>query len=110
MSDEINESASAEGTFHDFQAIHDHQPGAGMELRVTGEMEYPVDCYTVGLERMRSGINPKILMLRLNETTGDVCLEKITREPVRWVESTEFEYDSVQILPGGPSLEVQCVY
>ena len=110
MQDHDDQDDVPDRTFHDFQAIHDHMPGKNMTLTVSGQVEYPEDCWTVSLDRMRSGINPKILMLRLYESKGDVCLEKITREPVSWSESTETEYTEVQILPGGPTLPVQCVH
>jgi len=110
MTNASETSKSSAGTFLEFKAYHDHQPGAGMKLRVTGEIEYPEDCYTPRLQRRGPGINPKIVMLNFTETRGDICTEVITRELVEWSRAPESEYDQVQILPDGPIIPVECIY
>jgi hypothetical protein len=98
------------GTFHNFEAIHDRGADGALRLQVSGEIEYPEDCYAARLERMRSGINPRILMLRLKESRGTGCADLITRELVEWSEPMESEFDEIQILPGGPTLFTQCAH
>jgi hypothetical protein len=98
------------GTFHNFEAIHDRGPDGALRLQVSGEIEYPEDCFSARLERMRSGINPRILMLRLTESRGSGCADLITRELVEWSEPMESEFDEIQILPGGPTLFTQCAH
>jgi hypothetical protein len=98
------------GSFHNFEAIHDRGLDGALRLHVSGEIEYPDDCNMARLERMRSGINPRILMLRLTESHGSGCADVITRELVEWSEPMESEFDEIQILPGGPTLFTQCAH
>jgi hypothetical protein len=105
-----DETDPRRGSFHNFEAIHERGQDGLLRLHVSGEIEYPEDCYVARLERMRSGINPRILMLRLSESRGGGCSDVITRELVEWSEPTAMEFDEIQVLPGGPTLYVQCAH
>ena len=108
--DDPAEFAPHPGTFHNFEAVHDRGADGLLRLHVSGEIEYPDDCHLATLERMRSGINPRILMLRLAETRVGGCHDVITRELVEWSEPSDTEFDEVQVLPGGPTIYVQCAH
>ncbi len=104
-----NENERPARTFHGFQAIHDHEPVGGPILSVTGEIEYADDCWIASLERMRTDINPRILMLRLAEACLPGGHPVMSRLALTWSEPIATEYDEVHILPGGPVLKVACL-
>jgi hypothetical protein len=96
----------------DWSAWHDHQPPGPPTLHVRGECEFPTAGFSVELRRHEpQGINPKDLLLDLivNKPSGLVS-QVITVEEVRYDEVTDFEYDTVTILPDGPSIDVQDVH
>ena len=95
----------------DWRAWHDRMPGSEATLHVTGTCSFPTSGYRVKLGRHEpQGINPRILLLRLavTEPTGPVS-QVVTEENVRYDETTSAEYDSVTILPDGPTIDVQRV-
>jgi hypothetical protein len=92
----------------DWEAWHDRMPGAQATLHVTGRCEFPTSGYSVRLERHEpQGINPRDLLLDLviTEPTGPVT-QVVTEEEVRYDEQTDLDYDSVTILPDGPTVNV----
>lgn len=102
----------AVGKCHDWSAWHDHQPPGPTTLHVHGECEFPTAGYTVELKRQEpQGINPKDLLLTkvVHEPTGPVA-EVITTVEARYREETDFEYDTVTILPDGASIPVEEVH
>lgn len=109
VDEDENENGRPPHTFHGFQAIHDHEPVGGPILSVTGEIEYADDAWTASLERMRTGINPRILMLRLAEAELPGGHAVSARIALTWSEPIATEYDEIHILPGGPILKVACL-
>jgi hypothetical protein len=96
------------GTCHDWYASHDHMPPGPKTLSVTGTCTFPTSGYSVKLRRHEpQGINPMDLLLDkiVTPPTGPV-LQVITNVAVRYEEITDVEYDTVTILPGGPSITV----
>jgi hypothetical protein len=92
-----------------WEAWHDRMPGTDAALHVTGSCTCPTPGYTLELRKHTpQGINPRDLLLELvtTEPTG-VVPEVITQTPVDYHEQTEAEYDTVTIVPDGPSLPVR---
>lgn len=105
-------AGKASGDCRNWSAWHDHQPPGPQTLHVHGECEFPTEGYTVELRKHEpQGINPRDLLLDLivYEPSG-VVAQVITVEEVRYTEETDFEYDTVTILPDGPSIRVQDVH
>lgn len=78
-------------------------------MHVRGECEFPSAGYSVELRRKEpQGINPKDLLLErvVHEPSGPVA-QAITVVEARYREETDFEFDTVTILPDGPSIPVQ---
>jgi hypothetical protein len=87
-------------------------PPGPKTLRVTGTCTFPTTGYTVQLRRHApQGINPKDLLLDkiVIPPSGPVA-QVITDVEVRYEEITDVEYDTVTILPDGPSVPVQDVH
>ena len=100
------------GDCRDWSAWHDHQPPGPPVLHVRGECEFPTAGFLVELERREpQGINPRDLLLEriVHEPSGPVA-QVITVVEARYREETDFEYDTVSILPDGPSISVQEVH
>lgn len=95
----------------DWSAFHGSRPPAPKTLRVTGTCTFPTTGYRVELDRAEpQGINPKILLL--NKTVIKPPDDAVTGPGTSHVEAsyeevTDVEYDSVTILPGGPTIPVQ---
>jgi hypothetical protein len=95
----------------DWSAWQGSRPPAPPVLTVAGECEFPTAGYSVELRRHEpQGINPRDLLLDLvvHEPTGPVA-QVITTVEARYEEETDFEYESVTILPDGPSIPVEKV-
>lgn len=93
-------------------AIHDFMPPGPPRLTVRGAVETPTPGYTVTLtEAVPQGINPVILLLRLELTppTGIVPQHVVT-VPVEYEKETDFKYTQVTILPNGPTVDVEEVF
>jgi hypothetical protein len=93
----------------DWSAWHDHQPPGSPTLHVHGECEFPTAGYTVELKPQEpQGINPRDLLLTkvVHKPTGPAAAV-ITTVEVDYIEETDFEYDTVTILPDGPSVPVE---
>lgn len=100
------------GDCRDWSAWHDHQPPGPPTLHVRGECEFPSAGYAVELRRRElQGINPKALLLDriVHEPSGPVS-QVVTVVEARYEEETDFEYDTVTILPDGMSVPVQEVH
>lgn len=109
---EVPPDGTVAGDCRDWSAWHDHQPPGPPVLHVKGECEFPSAGYTVELKRHEpQGINPKDLLLTkvVHEPT-DAVARPITVVEARYREETDFEYDTVTILPDGPSIRVQEVH
>jgi hypothetical protein len=100
--------------YHDFSAVHHHEPGGRATLVVSGICTVPGADSVVELRRAEpQGINPT-----------DLLLERVVKErpgvdpkasgklplgvdvPVRYEEETDVEYRTVTILPDGPTIKV----
>ena len=92
----------------DWNAIHDHMPGAGRTLTVSGTVDYPTPGYRAELRRAEpQGINPKILELNLVDWPPVAPqAQVVTPVDVRYEEATSFEYDQVHIRELGESIDV----
>ena len=102
-------SAQPELGCRDWRAIHNLEPGGPGSLIVGGVCILPSAGHRVELERQApQGINPKDLLLRLvrHEPSGPSA-HALTDVEVRYVEETDFPFDSVTILPDGPSVTVE---
>ena len=98
----------------DWYAWHDHEPPGPATLRVTGKCEFRTTGYKVKLKRREpQGINPKDLLLDLiveEPPPGSIVGQGFTTEEARYEEETDFEYDTVTILPDGPTVPVEEVH
>ncbi len=88
-------------------------PGGPATLIVSGVCKFPDDRYKVVLRRREpQGINPKDLLLELivtEERGWTEPVEEIKLE-ARYEEQTDFEYDTVTILPDGAVIPVKEVH
>lgn len=100
------------GRCRDWYASHDHMPPGPATLRVTGICTFPSTGYSVQLRRHEpQGINPRDLLLdKIVIAPTDIVGPAITDVEVRYEETTDFEYDTVTILPDGPSIPVEEVH
>jgi len=100
-------------TCRDWSAFHGSRPPAPKTLRVTGTCTFGTTGFRVELERAEpQGINPKILLLNktvIKPPDGAITAPKIAHVEARYEEVTDVEYDSVTILPGGPTIPVQAL-
>lgn len=96
-------------TCRGWYASHDHMPPGPATLRVTGTCTFPSTGYTVELRPHEpQGINPGDLLLDKIVTPPDgIVGPAFTDVEVRYEEETDVEYDTVTILPDGPSIEVE---
>jgi hypothetical protein len=100
------------GTCRDWAAFHDHQPPGPPVLRVTGTCRFNTAGWSVELRRHEpQGINPDDLLLDrvVHEPEGPVA-DVITDVEARYEETTDHEYQTVTILPDGPSIPVEEVH
>lgn len=100
------------GTCRDWTAVHDHQPPGPSVLRVHGTCRFDTAGFGVELRRHDpQGINQRDLLLDriVHSPTGPVP-DVITEVDVDYSEETEFDYQTVTILPDGPSIDVQDVH
>jgi hypothetical protein len=106
---EIPPDGTQLGECSGWSAWHNHEPPGPATLHVHGECKFPTAGYTVELRRQEpQGINPKdLLMTRIvHEPSGPVAQVETTVE-VSYQEETDFEYDTVTILPEGPTVPVK---
>jgi hypothetical protein len=95
----------------DWFAYHDFMPGSPPALRVGARCTAPTSGYHFALVRAApQGLNPRDLLLRLVVDEPDLANDVVTTYDVQWVEATDTRYDSVSIIPVGPTgLEIQIV-
>jgi hypothetical protein len=94
----------------EWSAVHDRMPGKNPTLRVNGACMCPTPGYKLELERHNpQGINAADLLLVLVEHKPSGVEPKVmTRTPVdEFKEETDFHFDTVSVVPGGPSTPVQ---
>jgi uncharacterized protein DUF6438 len=104
-------ASQPEGTCHDWTAVHDHQPPGPSILRVHGTCRFNTAGFSVELRRHEpQGINPDDLLLDriVHPPTGPVA-QVVTEVEVSYSEETQFDYQTVTILPDGPSINIQDV-
>ena len=92
-----------------WSAWHGSRPPAPQVLTVVGKCTFPTAGYSVELRLHEpQGINSRDLLLDLivHEPTGPVA-DVISTVEARYEEETDFEYESVTILPDGPSIPVE---
>ncbi len=90
----------------DWYAWLNRQPPGPHILYVTGECSVRETGWTVDLRRHEPpGFNPQDLLLDLVMHRSDSY--ETTDVSVRYEEETDFEYDTVTILPDGPSIPVE---
>jgi hypothetical protein len=92
-----------------WSAWHDHEPPGPPVLHVRGECEFPTAGFSVELRRHEpQGINPKDLLLdRIVREPSDPVTHVVTVVEARYREESDFEFDTVTILPDGVSVQVQ---
>jgi hypothetical protein len=94
---------------HDWSAVLDAEPRGRATLVVTGTCTFPRAGYTVELRRVEpQGFNPADLLLEriVTEPPGPSA-EVVTDVPVRYEEEAALRYQTVTILPEGPSIPVR---
>jgi hypothetical protein len=99
------------GDCRDWRAWLDREPPDPPRLHVAGTCTLPTPGYSVELRRHApQGINPKDLLLDkvIHEPTG-VNPQVLTDVAVSYAEQTESEFETVTILPDGPSLRIRPV-
>lgn len=104
--------ATPAGNCRNWSAWHDHQPPGPATLRVVGECEFPSAGWSVELRRREpQGANPKDLLLErvVREPPGPAA-QALTTLEARYEEETDFEYDTVMILPDGVSVLIEEVH
>jgi hypothetical protein len=92
-------------------AYHDFMPGSPPALHVGATCTAPTNGYHFSLVRQApQGIDPKDLLLRLVVEEAEFANEVVTIHETHYREDTDMQYDSVSILPDGPTgLEIQIV-
>lgn len=95
----------------EWHAYHDFMPGSPPTLHVGATCTAPTNGYRFALVRHEpQGINERDLLLRLLVAEADISNDVITSYEVHYSEDTDMRYDSVSILPDGPTgLEIQIV-
>jgi uncharacterized protein DUF6438 len=105
------QASGQQGSCHDWTAVHVHEPPGPSVLRVHGTCRFDTAGYQVELRRREpQGINPADLLLDrvVHPPTGPVA-QVVTEVDVSYSETTEFDYQTVTILPDGGSIPVQDV-
>ena len=109
---DVPERPTAQGRCFDWNAFVNRQPPGPAKLIVSGTCEFPTAGFSVELRRTEpQGINPRNLLLDkvVTPPTGLVA-QVVTQVPVRYEEETDAGFDSVTILPDGPTIPVQEVF
>jgi hypothetical protein len=99
------------GECSEWEAWHNRRPGAPPTLIVTGKCKFPDESYQAKLRRREpQGINPKDLLLELIVTEEPGWEEMELSLEVRYEEQTDFEYDTVTILPDVVTVPVKVAH
>ena len=98
-----------QGACHDWTAIHDLMPGHPRTLTVTGTCTFPTAGYEVELRpAVPQGINPLDLLLgKIVTPPSGPAADVITDVEARYEEVTDVMYETVTIMPGGPTIKVE---
>lgn len=98
----------AVGECRDWNAVHDQEPPGPFKLVVTGTCAMPTPGYAVELRpRAPQGINPKDLLLdKIVTAPSGIQPRVLTDVDVRYEDETDVDYDTVTILPDGPTVDV----
>lgn len=97
----------AECKCDDWQAFHDHMPPGPATLRVSAKCTCPPGRTLELRKKEPQGINPRDLLLELVETEQGSGYEDGGGDgdttDLEYREDTDTEYDTVSILPDGPT-------
>jgi hypothetical protein len=98
-----------EVTCRDWTAAHRNEPSGLSVLTVHGTCEFPTAGYSVELLRHEpQGINPLDLLLdRIVHPPTGPSAQVVTQIEAAYTEVTDVDYQSVTILPDGPSVPVE---
>jgi hypothetical protein len=98
-----------EVTCHDWTAVHRHQPPDPSVLTVRGTCVFPTAGYSVELLRHEpQGITPSDLLLdRIVHPPTGSSAQVVTEVEATYTEVTDVDYQTVTILPDGPSVSVE---
>ena len=105
---DVPERPGQQGRCFDWSAFLNRQPPQPPKLIVTGTCEFPTAGFTVELRRHEpQGINARDLLLDkvVTAPSGPVA-QVITQVEARFEEETGAEFDTVTILPDGPTIPV----
>jgi hypothetical protein len=105
---DVPSGQTPQGDCRNWAAWIDLQPPGPPTLHVVGECQFPTGGFTVELRRREpQGFNPRDLLLDkiVTPPSGPVP-QVITTVEARYREETTAGFDTVTILPGGPSIEV----
>jgi hypothetical protein len=99
---------TADGPCHDWTAVHGQQTQPSV-LQVHGSCTFDTAGYSVELRRHEpQGINPADLLLdRIVHPPAGPVAQVVTEVDATYSEETEFGYQTVTILPDGPSIPIQ---
>ncbi len=98
-----------QGDCRDWVAWMNRQPPGPATLNVAGECEFPSGGFTVELQRHEpQGFNPRDLLLdKIVTPPSGPATAAVTAVEVRYCEETTASFDTVTILPDGPSVKVR---
>lgn len=89
-------------------AVHDREPGGAPTLWVRGTCRFPDAGTTVALRRHEpQGVNPADLLLLMVVERAEPAATVVTDREVEYREDTDHRYETVTILPDGPTIRVQ---
>ena len=105
----VGETACWVGEDESWEAWHDFMPGSPPTLHVIGVRTCPTPGFTLTLEPAEpQGANPRDYILRIVEREPtEAVQEVVTTTEIRYREDTETRYDTVSIVPGGPTIDVK---
>lgn len=96
------------GTCAGWLAVHDREPGSPAVLWVRGTCRFPDAGSTVQLRRHEpQGINPGDLLLEMVVHREETAAQVVTDREVEYREETAQRYETVTILPEGPTIPVE---
>ena len=109
---DIPAQQAPQGDCRNWAAWIDREPPGEATLHVTGECEFPTGGFTVELRRHEpQGFNPRVLLLdKVVTPPSGPATQVITTVDVRYREETTAGFDTVTILPDGPSIEVAAAH
>jgi hypothetical protein len=102
--DEPGASVRATWSCDDWYAYHDFMPGSPPTLRVGAKCTARTSgyCFTL-VPAAPQGTNPGDLLMHLLVEIPETANDVVTTYEVQYVEETDQRYDTVSIVPGGPT-------